>query len=89
MIAATLTDEEVIDLIACKAGWERMRLRRPMAFGDLQLSLEEYFAVVVELEDRFHVEIDDLVAVDCATLGGLIDRLKASVVHWAPSRHHA
>jgi acyl carrier protein len=48
---------------------------------ELDLSLEEYFAVVAEIEDRYDVEIDDLVAVDCATLGGLIDRLRDQVAH--------
>ncbi len=90
MIAAPLTDDEVVDLIARKAGLERRALRRPTPMCDLQLSLEEYFAVVVEIEDRFDVDIDDLVAVDCATLGGLIDRLKARVVApTSPLRRHA
>ncbi len=84
MIAPALTDDEVVDLIARKVAIERPKLRRPMAMCELDLSLEEYFAVLVEIEDRFDIDIDDLIAVDCPTLGGLIDRFKASVSKRGP-----
>ena len=84
MISPALTDDEIVDLIARKVGCERPKLRRQMAMGELDLSLEEYFAVLVEIEDRFDIDIDDLIAVDCATLGGLIDRFKASVSRRSP-----
>jgi hypothetical protein len=74
-----LTDDDVANLIASKAGLARYVLQRPTRICDLGLRLEAYMAVLAEIEDRFDVEIDDLVGVDCATLGALMDRLKDSV----------
>ena len=87
MTAAAMTEDDVVDLIARKAGLNRPALGRPMALCDLRLSLEAYFAIVAEIEDRFDIEIDDLVAVDCATLGGLVDRLLAHVPVETSSAH--
>ncbi|TCS04324.1 hypothetical protein [Caulobacter sp. BK020] len=78
---AFLTDEDVADLISSKAGLARYVLQRPARICDLRLPLEAYMAVLVEIEDHFHVEIGDLVGADCATLGALMDRLKACVEH--------
>ena len=78
---AFLTDEDVANLISSKAGVARYVLQRPTRICDLKLPLDAYMAVLVEIEDHFHVEIDDLVGVDCATLGALMDRLKARVGH--------
>jgi hypothetical protein len=75
----SLTDDDVAELISTKAGLARYMLQRPTQICDLALPLEAYMAVLVEIEDRFGVEIDDLVGADCATLGALMDRLKASV----------
>ncbi len=76
-----LTDEDVANLISSKAGLARYLLQRPARICDLRLPLEAYEAVLVEIEDHFHVEIDDLVGADCDTLGALMDRLKARVAH--------
>jgi hypothetical protein len=76
---AFLTDDDVANLIASKAGLARYVLQRPTRICDLRLPLEAYEAVLVEIEDHFDVEIDDLVGADCATLGALMDRLKARV----------
>ncbi|MBO9560906.1 MAG: hypothetical protein J7515_20270 [Caulobacter sp.] len=76
---AFLTDEDVAALISSKAGLARYDLQRPTRICDLRLPLEAYMAVLVEIEDHFHVEIGDLVGADCATLGALMDRLKACV----------
>ncbi|MBC7666916.1 hypothetical protein [Caulobacter sp. DWR2-3-1b2] len=74
---AFLTDDDIANLISSKTG--RYGLQRPTRICDLGLPLEAYMAVLVEIEDHFHVEIDDLVGADCATLGALMDRLKARV----------
>ena len=78
---AFLTDEDVANLISAKAGLARDGLQRPTKICDLRLSLEAYEAVLVEIEDHFHIEIDDMVGADCDTLGTLMDRLKARVAH--------
>ena len=80
---AFLTDDDVANLIASKAGLARYGLQRPTRICDLGLRLDAYMAVLVEIEDHFDVEIDDLVGADCATLGALMDQLKARVA--APS----
>jgi hypothetical protein len=74
-----LTDNDVANLISSKAGLARYVLQRPTRICDLVLSLDAYAAVLVEIEDHFDIEIDDLVGVDCVTLGALMDRLKARV----------
>ncbi|CAN5452158.1 hypothetical protein BH10PSE4_BH10PSE4_46190 [soil metagenome] len=74
-----LTDDDVANLISSKAGLARYVLQRPTRICDLGLPLEAYMAVLVEIEDHFHVEIDDLVGADCTTLGALMDRLKARI----------
>jgi hypothetical protein len=74
-----LTDDDIANLISSKAGLADHVLRRPTPICDLRLPLEAYMAVLVEIEDHFHVEIDDLVGADCVTLGALMDRLKARV----------
>jgi hypothetical protein len=74
-----LTDDDVANLIASKAGLARYVLQRPARICDLGLRLDAYMAVLVEIEDRFDIEIDDLVGADCVTLGALMDRLKARV----------
>jgi hypothetical protein len=74
-----LTDDDVAYLISSSAGLARSKLRRATRIWDLQLSLEEYAAVLVAIEDHFDVEIDDLVGSDCDTLGALMDRLKDRV----------
>ncbi len=74
-----LTDDDIANLISSKAGLADYVLRRPTPICDLRLPLEAYMAVLVEIEDHFHVEIDDLVGADCVTLGALMDRLKARV----------
>jgi len=79
MPAPLLTDNDVIDLIARKAGFAPGALRRPTRICELGLRLDAYMAVLVEIEDRFDIEIDDLVGADCVTLGGLVDCLKARV----------
>ena len=79
MTEALLTDDDVANLIASKAGLARYVLQRPTRICDLGLRLDAYLAVLVAIEDRFNVEIDDLVGADCATLGALMDRLKARV----------
>jgi hypothetical protein len=76
---AFLTDDDIAYLISSKAGLARYGLQRPTRICDLGLPLEAYMAVLVAIEDHFHVEIDDLVGADCATLGALMDRLKARV----------
>ncbi|CAN5541370.1 hypothetical protein BH10PSE4_BH10PSE4_32630 [soil metagenome] len=81
MIDALLTDDDVARLIASKSGLARYVLQRPTRLCDLALRLDAYMAVLVAIEDRFDVEIDDLVGADCATLGALMDRLKARVAH--------
>ena len=78
---AFLTDEDVAKLISTKAGLARYVLQRPTRICDLRLPLEAYEAVLVEIEDHFNIEIDDLVGADCDTLGALMDRLKARVAH--------
>jgi len=74
-----LTDGDVAHLISSHAGLARSKLHRTTRICDLQLSLEEYAAVLVAIEDRFDIEIDDLVGADCDTLGALMDRLKDRV----------
>lgn len=81
MIDALLTDDDVASLIASKSGLARYVLQRPTRICDLGLRLDAYMAVLVAIEDRFDVEIDDLVGADCATLGALMDCLKARVAH--------
>jgi hypothetical protein len=77
MAHAFLTDDDLADLIASKTGIARCVLQRPARIRDLGLRLEGYMAVLAAIEDRFDVEIEDLVGADCVTLGGLMDRLKA------------
>lgn len=79
MTDTLLTDDDVASLIASKSGLARYVLQRPTRICDLGLRLDAYMAVLVAIEDRFDVEIDDLVGADCATLGALMDRLKARV----------
>ncbi len=79
MTDALLTDDDVANLIATKAGLARYVLERPTRICDLGLRLDAYMAVLVEIEDRFDIEIDDLVGADCVTLGALMDCLKARV----------
>lgn len=79
MIDALLTDDDVASLIASKSGLAPCILQRPTRISDLALRLDDYMAVLVAIEDRFDVEIDDLIGADCATLGALMDRLKARV----------
>ncbi len=79
MTDVLLSDHDVIDLIARKTGLTANALQRPTKISELGLRLEAYMAVLVEIEDRFDVEIDDLVGADCVTLGGLVDCLKARV----------
>lgn len=74
-----LTDGDVAYLISSHAGLARSKLHRATRICDLQLSLEEYAAVLVAIEDHFDIEIDDLVGADCDTLGALMDRLKDRV----------
>lgn len=76
-----LTDDDIATLISSKAGLARYVLQRPMPIHDLRLPIEAYEAVLVAIEDHFDIEIDDLVGADCATLGALMDRLKAQVAH--------
>jgi hypothetical protein len=78
---AFLTDDDVANLICSKAGLARSVLKRSTRICDLGLRLEAYMAVLVEIEDHFDIEIDDLVGADCVTLGALMDRLKARVAH--------
>jgi hypothetical protein len=78
---AFLTDDDIATLISSKAGLARYVLQRPVRICDLRLPIEAYEAVLVEIEDHFDIEIDDLVGADCATLGALMDRLKARVAH--------
>lgn len=81
MTDTLLTDDDVASLIACKSGLAPYVLQRPTRICDLGLRLDAYMAVLAAIEDRFDVEIDDLVGADCATLGALMDRLKARVAH--------
>ncbi|OYW25732.1 MAG: hypothetical protein B7Z44_18180 [Caulobacter sp. 12-67-6] len=81
MIDALLTDDDIASLIASKSGLARSVLQRSIC--DLGLRLDAYMAVLVAIEDRFDVEIDDLVGADCATLGALMDCLKARIVEQA------
>jgi hypothetical protein len=81
---AFLTDDDIASLISSKAGLARYVLQRPSRICDLRLPLEAYQAVLVEIEDHFDIEIDDLVGADCNTLGALMDRLKARVAYPAP-----
>ena len=74
-----LTDADVAHLISSNAGLARHMLHRETGIRDLQLSAEEYGAVLVAIEDHFDIDIDDLVGADCATLGALMDRLKERV----------
>jgi hypothetical protein len=76
---AFLTDDDVASLISSKAGLARYVLQRPTRICDLKLPFDAYRAVLVEIEDHFDIEIDELVGADCATLGALMDRLKARV----------
>lgn len=71
-----LSEDELANLIACKAGLERHQLERGAQVDDLGLGLEAYMAVLVVLEDRYDVEIHDLACADCRTLGDLMDRLR-------------
>lgn len=86
---AFLTDDDIANLISSKAGLARYVLQRPTRICDLRLPIEAYEAVLVEIEDHFDVEIDDLVGADCATLGALMDRLKARVGHPVALPRHA
>lgn len=80
-----LTDGDVAYLISNYAGLARSKLHRTTRICDIQLSLEEYAAVLVAIEDQFDIEIDDLVGADCDTLGALMDRLKDRVARsWRP-----
>jgi hypothetical protein len=82
-----LTDGDIACLIASKAGLARPMLQRSTRICDLRLPLEAYYAVLVAIEDHFDIAIDDLVGVDCATLGELMDRLKDRVARSrAPGR---
>ncbi|HQR89013.1 MAG: hypothetical protein B7Y81_02400 [Caulobacter sp. 32-67-35] len=83
MIDALLTDDDIASLIASKSGLARSVLQRSTRICDLGLRLDAYMAVLVAIEDRFDVEIDDLVGADCATLGALMDCLKARIVEQA------
>ena len=74
-----LTDGDVAYLISNNAGLARSKLHRTTRICDLQLSLEEYAAVLVAIEDHFDIEIDDLVGADCDTLGELMNRLRDRV----------
>lgn len=74
-----LTDGDIAYLISSKTGLPRSKLHRATRICNLQLSLEEYAAVLVAIEDHFDIEIDDLVGVGCDTLGALMDRLKDRV----------
>lgn len=74
-----LIDGDVAYLICRHAGLSRSKLHRTTRICDLQLSWEEYAAVLVAIEDHFDIEIDDLVGADCDTLGALMDRLKDRV----------
>lgn len=74
-----LTDGDVACLVSRHAGLAQSMLDRTTRICDLQLSAEEYGALLVAIEDHFDIEIDDLVGADCATLGALMDRLKDRV----------
>lgn len=74
-----LTDGDVARLVSSNTGLAPSLLHRTTRICDLQLSLDEYAAVLVAIEDHFDIEIDDLVGAGCDTLGALMDRLKDRV----------
>jgi acyl carrier protein len=73
-------DDELFDLVAKEALVERSRLSRDAALKDLGIASLDVISILFEVEDRFGIVVDEISLVDCATLGQLVDRLKAEAV---------
>ena len=68
------TREAALEILAAVSGSDRESLRPDMDLvADLGIDSPKALHLLVELEDRFHVEIDDEDATRISTVGDVLD----------------
>ena len=75
------SDDELFDVIAKEALFERSTLRRDAALEDLGIASLDVISVLFEVEEQFGIVVEESELQDCKTLGQLMDKLK----DWAES----
>jgi acyl carrier protein len=71
----TVTEPELLDLIAQEAIIDREKLKRDATLGDLGISSLDVITMLFELEERYGVVIEEADMPKMETLGEMIDFL--------------
>ena len=71
----TVTEPELLDLIAQEAIIDREKLNRDATLGDLGISSLDVITMLFELEERYGVVIEEADMPKMETLGEMIDFL--------------
>jgi acyl carrier protein len=76
---------DLFDLVAREGQIARASLRPELSLQDSGLASVDLIRIVLAIEDRFMVEIDDTAVACCGTLGDFADLLQARIA-MAPGR---
>ena len=71
----TITEDQLLDLIAEEAIVDRARLKREATLGDLGISSLDLITMLFELEERYGVVIEEADMPRMTTLGEMVDFL--------------
>jgi acyl carrier protein len=75
----TVTEPELLDLIAEEAIIDREKLTREATLGDLGISSLDVITMLFELEERYGVVIEEADMPKMETLGEMVDFLMARI----------
>jgi acyl carrier protein len=75
----TVTEPELLDLIAQEAIIDREKLTREATLGDLGISSLDVITMLFELEERYGVVIEEADMPKMETLGEMVDFLMARI----------
>jgi acyl carrier protein len=75
----TITEPELLDLIAQEAIIDREKLTREATLGDLGISSLDVITLLFELEERYGVVIEEADMPKMETLGEMVDFLMARI----------
>ncbi len=75
----TVTEPELLDLIAQEAIIDREKLTREATLGDLGISSLDVITLLFELEERYGVVIEEADMPKMETLGEMVDFLMARI----------
>ena len=75
----TITEPQLLDLIAQEAIIDREKLTREATLGDLAISSLDVITLLFELEERYGVVIEEADMPKMETLGEMVDFLMARI----------